>query len=155
MSAARDNEMAAAGAGRGQLRASHADREQAIGALKAAFVQGRLTKDELNARVGQALAARTYAELAVLTADLPAGLTGAVPPRRAARTQGRRPQVSNAAKAGICGAIVVAVPVALSLATGTPLPFFVFPPFYLMVAVAEMLASRHDKRPRRGRLANA
>ena len=35
-------------AGRGHLRASHADRERVIGTLKAAFVQGRLTKDELS-----------------------------------------------------------------------------------------------------------
>jgi hypothetical protein len=54
------------------MRASHADREQAISALKSAFVQGRLAKDELDARVGQALAARTHAELAVLTGDIPA-----------------------------------------------------------------------------------
>jgi len=33
-------------AGRGHLRASHADREQAVGILKAAFVQGMLAKDE-------------------------------------------------------------------------------------------------------------
>jgi hypothetical protein len=45
-----------------------------IGTLKAAFVQGRLVKDEFDLRVGQALAPRTYAELAALTADLPAGL---------------------------------------------------------------------------------
>ena len=31
--------------------------------LKAAFVQGRVTKDEFDARVGQAFASRTYAEL--------------------------------------------------------------------------------------------
>jgi len=60
--------------GRGHLRASHADREQVIGTLKAAFVQGRLVKDEFDLRVGQALAHQTYAELAALTADLPAGL---------------------------------------------------------------------------------
>ena len=59
-------------AGRGHLRASHADRDQVIGTLKAAFVQGMLAKDEFSQRVGQALAARTYAELAALTADLPA-----------------------------------------------------------------------------------
>jgi len=35
-------------------------------------VHGRLTRDELDARTGQALAARTYADLAALTADLPA-----------------------------------------------------------------------------------
>src|SRR5689334_674670 len=62
----------------GRLRASHADRDRAIDRLKAAFVQGRLTKDEFDQRVSQTLAARTLAELATLTADIPAGL--AVPP---------------------------------------------------------------------------
>jgi hypothetical protein len=66
--------MAAGTGGRGHVRASQADREQVIGTLKAAFVQGRLVKDEFDLRVGQALAPRTYAELAALTADLPAGL---------------------------------------------------------------------------------
>ena len=60
-------------AGRGQLRAADADREHVIDLLKAAFVHGRLAKDELDARAGQALAARTYAELAALTADIPPG----------------------------------------------------------------------------------
>ena len=68
------DEIAAGTGGRGHLRVSHADREQVIGTLKAAFVQGRLVKDEFDLRVGQALAPRTYAELAALTADLPAGL---------------------------------------------------------------------------------
>ena len=72
----------AAAAGRGHLRASHADREQAIDALKAAFVQGRLTKDEFDARVDQTFAARTHAELATVTADIPAGLVPRKPPRR-------------------------------------------------------------------------
>jgi hypothetical protein len=49
--------------------------------LEAAFVQGWLAKDEFDARTGQARAARTYAELAAVTADVPAGLDG-VPPRR-------------------------------------------------------------------------
>lgn len=66
-------------AGRGHLRGSHADREQVIATLKAAFVQGRLAKDEFDLRVGQALASQTYAELAAVTADLPAGLTAAQP----------------------------------------------------------------------------
>jgi hypothetical protein len=68
-------------AGRGHLRASHADRVQVIGTLKAAFVQGRLTKDEFDERVGQVYVSRTYAELAEITADLPAGLTRTRPPR--------------------------------------------------------------------------
>ena len=64
----------------GHLRASHVDREQVISALKTAFVQGRLAKDEFDARVGQALASRTRAELAVITADIPVGPAGSVGP---------------------------------------------------------------------------
>ncbi len=64
----------------GRLRASHADRELVIGTLKVAFVQGRLTADELDARVDQVYASRTYAQLAEVTADIPVGLTGARPP---------------------------------------------------------------------------
>jgi hypothetical protein len=59
-------------ASRDLLRAGHADREQVIEALKTAFVDGRLTKDQLAARTGRALAARTYADLAAVTADIPA-----------------------------------------------------------------------------------
>jgi hypothetical protein len=80
-----------AAVGRGHLRACHADREQVIGVLKAAFVQGRLGKHELNARVGQALAARTYADLATLTADLPAGPAAAKPRYQPARARAPRP----------------------------------------------------------------
>jgi len=64
----------------GRMRASHADRDQVISALRTAFVQGRLAKDELDARVGQALASRTHAELAVITADIPAGPIGHLGP---------------------------------------------------------------------------
>ena len=74
---------AAAGAGGRNyscVRASHADREQVIDVLKAAFVQGRLAKDELDLRLGRVLASRTYADLSALTADLPVRLTRAEPP---------------------------------------------------------------------------
>lgn len=54
-----------------RFRASHAERERVIGVLQAAYVQGRLTKSEFDARVTHALAARTYADLTPLTADLP------------------------------------------------------------------------------------
>ncbi|HYB89112.1 MAG TPA: DUF1707 domain-containing protein [Streptosporangiaceae bacterium] len=76
-----DEGAAAEGRERGGLRASDADREQVIGALKSAFVQGRLTKDELGARVNQVYASRTYAELAEVIADIPTALTGARAPR--------------------------------------------------------------------------
>ena len=61
----------AGGPGRSRLRASDADRERVIDILKTAYVQGRLTSVELAERAGDAFAARTYADLAVITADIP------------------------------------------------------------------------------------
>jgi Domain of unknown function (DUF1707)/Domain of unknown function (DUF4190) len=55
------------------MRASSADRERAVDVLKAGFAEGRLTQDEYNDRMGRAYAARTYGDLAALTADLPVG----------------------------------------------------------------------------------
>jgi hypothetical protein len=65
-----------------------------IATLTAAFAQGRLAKDEFDLRVGHALASRTYAELAAITADLPAGLTAgtaAAAPRAAGAHPVSRP----------------------------------------------------------------
>ena len=80
-----------AAAGRDRLRAGHADREQVIETLKDAFVQGRLARDELDARAGRALAARTYAEVASLTADIPAASGPARPLAPVRRWPGRPP----------------------------------------------------------------
>jgi hypothetical protein len=82
-------------AGCGHLRASHADREQAIDVLKAAFVQGRLAKDEFEARIGQAFTSRTYAELA----DVTAGLAGAQSPRKPAQERAGKTATSGPARA--------------------------------------------------------
>jgi hypothetical protein len=68
-----------AASARGQLRTSDADREQAIDVLKAAFVQGQLTKDEFSLRVGRVIASRTYADLGALTADIPGWVTSTQP----------------------------------------------------------------------------
>jgi Domain of unknown function (DUF4190)/DUF1707 SHOCT-like domain len=54
-----------------RLRVADVDRERTADVLRAAFVEGRLTQDELDARLGQAYAARIYADLAAQTADLP------------------------------------------------------------------------------------
>jgi Domain of unknown function (DUF1707) len=56
----------------GQLRASHQDRDRVVEILRVAAGDGRLTAEELDQRLEAALTARTYAELAVLTTDLPA-----------------------------------------------------------------------------------
>jgi Domain of unknown function (DUF1707) len=84
------DEIAADATARSRLRASSADREQVIDVLKAAFVQGRLAKDEFDLRVSQVLASRTYADLAVLTADIPAGLTRAQPPEPARESNDKK-----------------------------------------------------------------
>jgi uncharacterized protein DUF1707 len=102
-----------AAAGRGRLRAGHADREQAIDTLKTAFVHGQLTKDELDARAGQALAARTYVDLAALTADIPPRPPAAGPARPSAPARPRprprtRPLARAAARSGACLLIAAA-----------------------------------------------
>ncbi|MGW6720851.1 DUF1707 SHOCT-like domain-containing protein [Streptomyces sp. NPDC054995] len=55
----------------GELRASHDDREAVVEQLRDAAAEGRIDLDELDSRLEQALTSKTYAELAVLTADLP------------------------------------------------------------------------------------
>jgi hypothetical protein len=84
------SEIAAGAKGRGHLRASHADREQTVSMLKAAFVQGCLARDELGLRISQALTSRTYADLSTVTADLPAGLATAHP-AQPSWPQGKQP----------------------------------------------------------------
>jgi hypothetical protein len=54
------------------LRATHDDRDRAVEVLRVAAGDGRLTMEELDERVGAALTARTYGELAALVSDLPA-----------------------------------------------------------------------------------
>src|ERR1035438_3517443 len=91
-----ENGMAAgSGRGRGRLRASDADREHVAGTLKAAYVHGLVTKDEFDARVSQTFAARTYAELALITAGIPAGLAAAPPPVRPGPAKANPPADTN------------------------------------------------------------
>jgi hypothetical protein len=105
-----------AAAGHGLLRACHADRERVIDTLKTAFVHGRLTKDELDARAGRAFAARTHADLAALTVDIPPepasraeppAAGSARPPVPHARGR-RRPLVRAAVGSGISLTIAAA-----------------------------------------------
>jgi Domain of unknown function (DUF1707) len=58
-------------AGAGDLRASDADRERQAEVIRQAASEGRLTLSELDERLEQVYAAKTYAELAVVTRDLP------------------------------------------------------------------------------------
>lgn len=60
-------------AGAGDLRASDDDREKQAEVIRQAASEGRLTLTELDERLEQVYAAKTYAELAVVTRDLPGG----------------------------------------------------------------------------------
>src|SRR6516225_45357 len=55
------------------MLASAADRDRTIDVPKAAYGEGRLTKDEFDARSARTMAARRYGDLAAIVADLPAG----------------------------------------------------------------------------------
>jgi len=99
------------------MLASDADREQVVEILTAAFVQGRLTIDELRLRAGLALASRTYAELAPMIADIPAPPLKAPPAPRPVRPVqvtpppqpvGRMPAGAKAAVWAAC--VIVALP---------------------------------------------
>jgi hypothetical protein len=140
-------EMTACMAAHGRLRASYTDREQVIDVLKAAFVQGRLTKDEFDARIGQALAARTYADLAAV---IPAGLIGAQSPQEAARPQAR-PPVNRAVKPSVCAIALVAALWLAAFLTDNAAVFMVAIVVTVSVFLASpaadalMLGSEHNK----------
>jgi uncharacterized protein DUF1707 len=90
-----------------------------IGVLKTAFVRGTLGKDEFDQRVGQTLASRSYADLAAVTADLPASLPAAGP------LPAQAPAVAPEAgwltmKRAVIVSACLLVPTALATVIGTP-----------------------------------
>ena len=124
-------------------RASHADRDRVIGLLKAAFVQGRLDRDEFDARIGQALASRTCGELAAITADIPAGLTAALPRRPPARAY-RRVPFNTAVTGGACMAGLVNGGLIAVLLIRSPVAvvlFVVFAVIGTILAIGAMIAA--------------
>ena len=125
------------------LRASRADRERVIDLLKAAFAQGRLDSDEFDARIGQALASRTYADLAAVTADIPAELVGALPRRPPVRARRRIPfntaVTGGACMAGLVNAGLMAV--VLSRSPVAVVLFVVFTIIGTILAIGAMIAS--------------
>lgn len=112
------------------IRASDADRECVVEILRRGHVDGRLTLAELEERSATAYAARTWDELAPLTADLPA------PPReRAARGGGPLavPEgTTYVVVAALLGAWVVAVTVFGVFIP--PLPLLLFIVFRMTMA---------------------
>jgi hypothetical protein len=62
----------AVGGDPGNMRAADADRDRVVERLNIAYSEGRLSKDEHDGRLENALSARTYADLDQLVTDLPA-----------------------------------------------------------------------------------
>lgn len=139
------------GASRDGMRASRADRERVVEMLKAAYVQDRLTKDELGERVGLTLASRTYAELAAVTADLPADPPGgrASAPRAGGRSPGR-----PVARTVAIAVLTVPPPAVLALAyiaqnVAILKVFALMMPFFFMAWIAagvQAIANWNDQR---------
>ena len=113
------------------LRASRADRERVIDLLKAAFTQGRLDRNEFDARIGQALASRTYGELAAITADIPAELTGPLPRRPPVRARRRIP-FNTAVTGGACMAGLVNLGMIAALLIRSPVAVVLFVVFAII-----------------------
>jgi hypothetical protein len=144
---------AAAGRNRGGLRASDADRELVIGALKAAYVQGRLTEDELGARAGQVYRSRTYAELATVTAEVTADIPAELTRSRPARDPWRATKIAWRIEYAIFLPGIVAVLLLpggphTSVATVVILITVVYLIFWIL-GVSLMIGSRPAKRPGR------
>jgi hypothetical protein len=82
----------AAGGERGKMRASDADRDRAVEFLNVAYSEGRLSKDEYDGRLENAMSARTYADLDQIVNDLPVAratmVTPMVPVAPAAKVNG-------------------------------------------------------------------
>jgi DUF1707 SHOCT-like domain/Domain of unknown function (DUF4190) len=110
----------------GRMRASSADRDRAVDVLKAAFAEGRLSRAEYEQRTGLVLRSRTYADLAQLTADLPAGPFGgfAAPPGAGlapvpmAMAMPARPRLNSLAVTSLVLSLLVAVAAPASLVMG-------------------------------------
>jgi nitrite reductase (NADH) small subunit len=132
----------------GRLLASYSDREQAISVLKAAFAQGRLAKDEFDARIGQALASRTHTELAAVTSDIPADLAGVQPTRQVSNVRSSvRVTLAASLLAAVLWAAALAAHSAEALAAAVALTGVVI--LTLSVAGDQMRESRRRKRSAR------
>jgi hypothetical protein len=130
-----------------ECHAGHEHREQVTRTLKAALVQGRLTEDEYDERIGQSSASRSHAELAALTADLPGGRMDAP----------ARPPTAIDVRVGV-GTIITAACVVTAILLWQPDDGLAFMAFIIaavtllvapIVTVGLIVDVRHQKRSRR------
>ena len=111
------------------MRASDADRDAVLSDLSEHFQAGRLTAEELDERTGQALAARTWGELEVLLADLPA--TGPAFRPSSSTPSGAWPGLAPGRVAVLAG-IAIAAAVLVGLAHAGRVPIWLLLPVLLI-----------------------
>jgi hypothetical protein len=147
---------AATGAGGdSRLRASDTDREQVIDVLKTAFVQGRVSKEELDLRVGLALRSQTHGDLDAVTAGIPPGLAAAQPRRVPVPIPNRAPARSEAGRrdravVAMASFAMLAWVVALFAGPDAALPFVIGTGSALaslFLLAAQMVGARNQSRP--------
>jgi hypothetical protein len=146
------------------LRVADADREQTVDELREHAVEGRLTSEELEERIGSAYQARTRADLELVKADLPVSSTSVKLALVKRKTQLRRRLLQEAG--GSLGACAVSVGIWLASGpAGTFWPGWVIALTLLPVArdawrlfgpasdlevVQARLQARHERRLARG-----
>jgi hypothetical protein len=86
------------------MLAAAADRERTMDVLKAAFGEGRITKEEFDLRASRTMNARTYGQLGSVVADLPSGPSFGVMPY-----QGYYPVVANPTSGLAIGALICGI----------------------------------------------
>ena len=86
------------------MLAAATDRERTMDVLKAAFGEGRITKEEFDLRATRTMNARTYAQLGSVVADLPSGPSFGVMPY-----QGYYPVVTNPTSGLAIGALICGI----------------------------------------------
>lgn len=124
--------------GPGGLRASDADRAAVAQRLQVAVDEGRLDLSDYDERLRDTYAARTYAELERVTADLPAPAPAVVDRTAAKTVEGRREHLDEWRSWGGTAVVLVAIWGISSVASGGAL--FFWPMFPLGIWAAILLA---------------
>lgn len=139
-----------------RMRAGDNDREQIAEQLRAAHAEGRLDLAEYDQRLQQAWAARTYAELEALTADLPrarplripATRDEAPPPeQRRRRGRGRRAVVMAWASASAINFVIWAIVSLTTLSRAYPWWVWVTGPWGALLLVGRLSRRGDAGRP--------
>jgi Flp pilus assembly protein TadB len=118
-------------AGRAQLRASDADRDNVAERLRKAAGEGRLRTEELEDRVELALSARTYGQLQRLVEDLPG--------RSLTVRSGRERLARLPRQAAVAAIALIAIALVLALLAGA------LASLWLWIAAAWLLFGRHGR----------